>query len=180
MWVKDFFITRTVDLSEFPKYRPARYGFVEASLDDNPYITEEYRTDLEDLPEMRKRQLLYGDWDAFEGMFFQEWRAEVHVRDLVVNADVEHFASLDWGYSAPGVMLWWAALPDGTYHVRKEHKFKAESAETMAGRFKKITHELGIRKLRYIAADPAMWQKTGAGKGESIAETLLQRLAPAP
>ena len=48
-WVKDFFITHTVDLTQFPKYRPDRYGFVNATLDDNPYITSEYREDLEDL-----------------------------------------------------------------------------------------------------------------------------------
>jgi phage terminase large subunit len=75
LWVKEFFIDKSVDRAEFPKYRPERYGFVEATLDDNPYISEEYRNDLEDLPEMRKRQLLYGDWNAFEGQFFAEWRA---------------------------------------------------------------------------------------------------------
>lgn len=178
LWVKEFFIDHTVDLSEFPKYRAERYGFVEATLDDNPYITAEYREDLEDLPEMRKRQLLYGDWNAFEGQMFSEWRPDLHIVDLPVHSSVEHFASLDWGYSAPGVMLWWAALPDGKLHVRYEHKFKGESAETMAKRLKKITADLGIKKLRYIACDPAMWQKTGAGKGESIAETLLRKGLP--
>jgi hypothetical protein len=178
MWVRDFFIRKTVDPTEFSKYRPERYGFVEATLEDNPYISEEYRQDLEDLPEMRKRQLLYGDWDAFEGQFFAEWHAEVHVRDRHVLPEVEHFGSMDWGYSAPGVMLWWAALPDGTYHVRYEHKFKGENAETVAKRINRITNDLRIPKLRYIACDPAMWQKTGAGRGEAIAETLLRLRLP--
>jgi len=32
--------------------------------------------------------------------------------------------------------------------------------------------------VRYVSGDPAMWAKTGAGKGESIAETLLRRKVP--
>jgi hypothetical protein len=179
LWVKEFFIERTVDRGEFPSYDPGRYGFVEASLDDNPYISEQYRRDLEDLPEMRKRQLLYGDWNAFEGQFFSEFRQGVHVADLEVAPGVEHFASMDWGYNAPGVVLWWACLPDGRYHIRWELKFKGESAERVATLIKAQTAELGITRLRYLACDPAMWQKTGAGRGESIAETLIRRGLPA-
>lgn len=178
MWVRDFFIDRTVDLTEFPRYEPGRYGFVEATLDDNPYITEEYRRDLEDLPEMRKRQLLYGDWNAFEGQFFGEWRSDVHVHEMNIPPKVDHFLGLDWGFNAPGCALWFACLPDGKLHVRWEYKFKGKSAEVVAGDITRITKDLGIGKLRYLAADPAMWAKTGAGKGESIAETLLRRRLP--
>jgi phage terminase large subunit len=75
MWVKEFFIDHAVDRKEFPSYDPERYGFVEASLSDNPYISSSYKRDLEDLPEQRKRQLLLGDWNAFEGQAFGEWEA---------------------------------------------------------------------------------------------------------
>lgn len=177
-WVKDFFITHAVDRVQFPKYTPERYGFVNATLDDNPYITSEYREDLEDLTEMRKRQLLHGDWDAFEGQFFSEWSASVHVVDVPVQSDIEHFASMDWGYSAPGCVLWWACLPDGRLHIRHELKFKGESAEAVGKKIRKITNDLGIQRLRYIACDPAMFQKTGAGRGEAIAETLLRMRLP--
>lgn len=86
-WVKDFFIDKTPDRDLFKKYRPDRWAFFAAKLDDNPYIEEGYRDTLEDLPEMRRRQLLEGDWDAYEGQFFGEWRATVdgrpwHVRSL--------------------------------------------------------------------------------------------------
>lgn len=178
MWVKDFFIDHTVDRGEFPSYDPQRYGFVEASLDDNPYLSQEYRRDLEDLPEMRKRQLLYGDWNAFEGQFFSEWQADVHRRELRVLARVEHFGAMDWGFNAPGCVLWFACLADGRLHVRWEYKFKGLSAERVATEIRRITATLGIERLRYVAGDPAMWAKTGAGKGESIAETLLRRGVP--
>jgi hypothetical protein len=175
--VKEFFIDHSVDRKEFPSYDQARYGFVEASLEDNPYISEQYRRDLEDLPEMRKRQLLYGDWNAFEGQFFSEWQADAHVSALPVESGVEHFASMDWGYNAPGCVLWWACLPDGRYHVRWEYKFKGLSAEAVATEIIRINKSLGV-KLRYLVCDPAMKQKTGAGRGESIFETLLRRKLP--
>jgi hypothetical protein len=177
LWVKEFFIDHAVDVSEFPSYDPARYGFVNATLEDNPYISDQYRRDLEDLPEMRKRQLLYGDWNAFEGQFFSEWRPSVHVRDLPIAPGIEHFASMDWGFNAFGCVLWWAQLPDGRYHVRWEYKFKGVSAEVVALEIQRITKSLGV-KLGYLVCDPAMKQKTGAGRGESIFETLLRRGLP--
>jgi hypothetical protein len=75
-----------VDRDKFPKYDPRLYAFVDATLDDNPYLPKGYRKSLEQLPEMRRRQLLEGDWNAFSGQFFdvratkdgQPW----HVQDL--------------------------------------------------------------------------------------------------
>ena len=74
IWVKQFFVDREVDPEEFPKYSPKRYGYVEARLEDNPYIDPAYRQTLEELPATRRRQLLEGDWEAFDGQFF-DWQA---------------------------------------------------------------------------------------------------------
>jgi len=86
LWVKAFFVDRVVDPDEFPRYDAGRYAYVEARLDDNPYIDPAYRQVLEELPAMRRRQLLEGDWEAFEGQFF-DWQAfkgggPWHVADL--------------------------------------------------------------------------------------------------
>ena len=81
------------------------------------------------------------------------------------------FASMDWGYNAPGDVLWWLPLLDGHYHIWREFKFSQTPVWEVGQEIKKRTKELDL-KLDYIAADPAMWQKTGAGRGESIAETL--------
>lgn len=87
LWVKDFFIDKAPDPAKYPRYRAGDWAFVEARLDDNPYMDPEYRETLENLPEMRRRQLLEGDWLAYEGQFFGEWRPERdgrpwHVRSL--------------------------------------------------------------------------------------------------
>lgn len=183
LWVKDFFIDKTPDTAKYPRYRPEDWAFVQAYLDDNPYIDPDYRTTLENLPEARRRQLLYGDWQVFEGQFFGELRAErdgvpYHAQSVAIPAGVEWSAGMDWGYNAPGCVGFYAHLADGHYHRAREYKFQGQTADQVATAVKGILKELKVSKLRYIAADPAMWAKTGAGKGESIAETLLRRGLP--
>lgn len=182
-WVKEFFIDHSPDPQAFRKYRSDRWAFKRAKLEDNPYIEEGYRDTLEDLPEMRRRQLLEGDWNAYEGQFFSEWAAELggqpwHVRSLDIPSHCEWFASMDWGYNAPGCVLWWACLPDGHYHIAQEYKFQQTAAEDVAKTVKAMTKALHISRLRYIACDPSMKAKTGHGKGESIMETLSKHGLP--
>jgi len=87
----------------------------------------------------------------------------------------ETFVSMDWGYNAFGCALWWVCLPDGHYHIAREYKFKGQTAAVVGDAIKTITRELRVKRLRYVVADPAMWGHTGAGKGESIAETLSRQ-----
>jgi hypothetical protein len=178
LWVKEMFMTHAVDRAEFPDYTPARWIFFPARLRDNPYMAAGYRESLQSLPPLRRRQLEDGDWDAYAGQFFGEWRTATHVRTLDLSPDLEVFGSMDWGYNAPGVMYWWVCLPDGHYHIRREYKFQHATAEEVGGQIHRVTREMGLPRLRYIACDPAMWQHTGAGRGESVAETLLRLRVP--
>jgi hypothetical protein len=76
------------------------------------------------------------------------------------------------------VVLWWAHVGDGHWHIVRELKFQHETADTVAGRWKTIMGELGLKRVAYVAADPSMWAKTGHGRGESIAETLARHKMP--
>lgn len=89
-------------------------------------------------------------------------------------ADLECFGSLDWGYNAPGCHLWWLCLTDGHYHIVQEYKFQRTTVLEVGYEILKRTKALGIKRMRYLVADPACWQHTGAGKGEAIAETLAR------
>jgi hypothetical protein len=86
--------------------------------------------------------------------------------------DLEIFLSLDWGWNAPGCVLWWVALVDSHYHIAAELKFQRTAVETLGAEVWKRNKDLGFGRMRYVVADPACWQHTGAGKGESIAESL--------
>ena len=92
--------------------------------------------------------------------------------------DLEVFVSLDWGYNAPGCALWWVCLADGHYHIVAEYKFQRKTVYEVGAEILKRTRELGAGRLRYVVADPACWQHTGSGKGESIAESLSRQRLP--
>lgn len=89
-WVYEFFVEKVVDREQFPEYDPSQWGFVQGWLADNPYIESGYRQTLMNLPPILRRQWLDGDWQAFEGQFFdfQSKRDGVdwHVSDAGVAA----------------------------------------------------------------------------------------------
>jgi phage terminase large subunit len=182
-WVKDFFIDKSPDPEEFSHYDPAQWAFFPAYLRDNPYIKAGgYEQSLSGLRENRKRQLLDGDWGVFEGQFFDEFRPSHHVVDLgAVSNDCPRFLSMDWGRNAPGVVLWWVALPDGHYYIEDEYKFNGDvsgkvTVQDVAREIKRRCTERGL-KVPTCWTDPACWQHTGQ-IGESIADTFLKYRIP--
>lgn len=181
--LRDFFIHHSPDLDRYPqlktKYDPAQWVYIKALLDDNPYRDPDYETSLAVLHEARYRQLRWGDEDVFDGAMFAEWRESkdgqpYHVQRLEIDpTSVDWICGCDWGYNAPFVCAWYACLPDGHYYRRREWKDSGLSAEDFAKGFWKITREeLGIQRPRYVVADPSIRNKTGAGRGESVLETL--------
>jgi len=179
LWVRDFFITKTVDTAKYPKYKPEWHTFVQAKVDDNPYIDATYRDNLDQMPEPRRSQLLEGDWSVFEGAFFGAFKTlhqgrAWHMATRVVPAGTEWFASMDWGFNQPYCVLWWAVLPDGHLHIARELKGTQEDPVDVAQKMVALTRTLvgEAGRLRYVAADPSMWNKTGQDHGRAIVETF--------
>lgn len=100
------------------------------------------------------------------------------MRTITLPTDTRVFCSQDWGYNAPGVLLWWADCGDGHWHIAKELKHQGASVETVAQEWHRINAQLGLSHLIAVVGDPSMWAKTGHGSGESIAETLLRYRLP--
>jgi hypothetical protein len=94
--------------------------------------------------------------------------------------DLEYFCSMDWGYHAPGVILWWAALPEHRLHIVREWKFKGLADEEIAAGYHARTKRYGFRRIRYVAGDPSMWIRDGrnATRGQSRAETFTRARMP--
>ncbi len=97
-WFKRLFIDRDYRASE----RPEDYVFIQATVKDNPWLAEnspDYIRALENLPEDRRRAMLYGDWNVFEGQYFPEFRADVHVCEAFpIPAHWKRYRVFDYGF----------------------------------------------------------------------------------
>ena len=77
-WVKRLFVTRVHKSNEDSK----DYKFIPSLVYDNKFLMEHdpgYVKTLEALPENRKKAMLYGDWNVFEGQYFPEFDPYKHV-----------------------------------------------------------------------------------------------------
>lgn len=181
--LRDFFIDHEPNWEDFPpilkeRYDPNDWAYIPGNLEDNPYLPDHYEDDLAILTPWRFQQLRWNDWDVVAGVFFTEFSAKVHVADLGDPGDnVEWFRSLDWGYINPGVCLWWACLADGILYVRKEFKFSHATNNIVCDNIREMTLDLGTSRVRYTAADPAMWAPKD-DLGEMLNESFARNGVP--
>lgn len=131
-WVKALFIdgvppfevTETEVYSEVLKKRAkVTRQYIPAYATDNPHLNPEYIIELEQKPPALRKALLLGDWNVFEGQVFAEFvndpkhygdRLFTHVIDpFVIPDDWPRYRSLDWGYSRPFSVGYWAQDRDG-------------------------------------------------------------------
>lgn len=183
LWLKRYFIDRTVSEDEHEDYTPDEWGFIFSQLYDNPYLMDpdgtwtKYARRLKGYGPERARQMLDGDWDAIAGQFFGEFRREHHVQNLGDPGDeVQWIRGMDWGYNQPGVCYWVACLPDGRLYFRHEYWFRQTLVADVAREIAKRTEQLGIKHVRYTVGDGHMFDKTGTG--ESMAETMARHGVP--
>jgi PBSX family phage terminase large subunit len=120
---------------------------------DNPSLTENYLAALGRLTGARYERLFKGLWVTEEGLIYDEWDPAVH---LVLPKDVPemkwHFASVDWGFRAPGVCQVWGVdgnnrlyLVSETYRVEKNTDWWAGTIEDLHEKY----------NLKVIVCDPA-------------------------
>ena len=118
-WVKRLFIDREYR----PGERPQDYCFIPARVYDNKALLAQdpgYVQMLENLPEDLRRAWLEGDWNAFAGQYFKEWRQEIHVLEpFAIPAHWRRYAALDYGLDMLAA-LFIALSPDGKAYVYRE------------------------------------------------------------
>ena len=81
--VKKYFISkRGLSSEDFPMYKPEEICFLPATVYDNQILLDRDPSVLTRLQQMSKKdqqKFLYGNWDIFEGQFFDEFFYDVHV-----------------------------------------------------------------------------------------------------
>ena len=118
-WVKRLFIDRNYKETE----NPDEYLFIPAQVYDNYVIMErqpDYVKMLENLPEDKRRALLYGDWDAYDGRFFKEFSRRTHViRPFRIPDHWQRYRAFDYGLDMLACL--WAAFDEiGNCYIYKE------------------------------------------------------------
>ena len=168
--------------------------FVPSSVFDNPALLANdplYIQRLASTPEAKKKALLYGDWDSFSGQVFVGWRDDpTHYEDRLhthvispfrVPDDWAIWCGMDWGYSRPYAVGWYAVDFDGRMYRIKElygcngtpNVGVREEPTTVARRILDAEAQdpnLKGRKIHRVG-DPAIWGNAGT---ESIG-VLMER-----
>lgn len=197
-WVRARFLDRSVDLTEYPSYRPEDYLYIQSKLEDNPYFDERYDKVLAALPPELRRAYRDGDWDIFPGQYFPEFRRTHrvldtdyallkryvagqdipwHVEKLYVPDGTPYVRAVDWGYSPdPGVCLWCALMPDGRLYLDDEYVFMRTIARKVSEEITRRTRERGL-SVKYTVGDTQMWSPE-ADTGQSIQETFYLNGVP--
>ena len=143
-WVKRLFIDRRFREGE----EPEEHSFIQALITDNRALMEknpDYIRQLESLPPKLRDAWLYGNWEIFEGQFFEDFRIEPDMK-----AALEHGCTLtreelkeqgrwchviapfdlaagprrgwtilrsyDFGYGKPFSCAWWAVDYEGVIY----------------------------------------------------------------
>ncbi len=201
-WVKDYFVDphpgggrhiRRVYSKTLDEYQDRVVEFIPAKVTDNPHISADYVFELEQKPDALRRALLEGNWDAFEGQVFTEWRNDPeHYRDrrfthvidpFPIPADWRRYRSFDFGYSRPFSVGWWAADPQGRlyrfsewYGCQRDRGIGSNVGARMQPG--KIAEEIAAFEKQYMPglpvigiADPSIFDES---RGESVAQLMAR------
>ena len=186
-WVKRLFIDKKYESNEDPN----DYMFIQSLVTDNKVLMEsqpDYIKQLEALPPKLRKAWLEGDWDVYEGQFFEEFADRPdHYLDRQWTHVIEPFEipdnwtiyrCFDWGYNHPFACEYFAMDTDGIlYNILEFYgctKTPNEGLKWIPSKvfaeMRKIETEHRWLKGKNIigVADPAIWN---AEYGESIAET---------
>ena len=140
--------------------RGRQVRFIPAKLTDNPHLNPEYASDLDNLPEAMRAAFRDGSWTSFSGQVFTEWRHDRHVVPRIeLPATWLRYAGMDYGWTAPSVVIWGARDNDGRMWLYRELTMVQTPEREQARNI--LTAETGEQVVRH-AADPAMWGKTGS------------------
>ena len=185
-WVKRLFISRAYIENE----NPDEYSFIQSLVTDNKALLKEqpdYIKQLEALPPKLREAWLYGNWDIFEGQFFEDfidkpdhyadrqWTHVIHPFEIPDSWKI--YRSFDWGYNRPFSCGWWAVDFDGVVYrilelygcTKTPNEGVKWTPPQVFAEIARIEREHSWLKGKKIigVADPAIWN---AETGKSVAD----------
>jgi hypothetical protein len=139
-----------------PDYSPTREYFqVDSML--NPYLPEDYKERLRNMPDNWQKRYVHGEFVVFEGLIYPSFSKDIHVVDpFVVDPAWNITRVIDFGMSNnPSVCLWIASDFMGNHFVVKEFTAK----DTLIDEFCSGIHELSSgMNIHRTFCDPSMFK----------------------
>ena len=146
--------------------------FIPASVWDNPYLTQDgsYIAMLASLPEVKRKQFLYGDWDVVEEGAFPDFDKSTHVVEpFEVPSGWTKIRSADFGFSSHSAVLWGAIDYDNNIWIYRELYINRLTADQLGRMI--IDLEEGDGRIQDAVLDSSCWARRG-DRGPSIAEMI--------
>ena len=137
--------------------------FIQARVTDTPQLGDEYRANLAGLDEKLRKAMEEGDWSTFEGQVFPELTWDRHVvQPIALPPSWRRYVGVDWGYTAPWAVGWFAVDEDGRIWLYREIYETGVGEAEQAKRILAAEAEDEHISVRY--ADDAMWATRGSAK----------------
>ena len=172
-WYRRLFIERDFREGE----NPDDYVFIQALVTDNAALMEsnpDYIKQLESLPPAQRAAWRYGDWYSYEGRFFSEFRADIHVIEpFPIPKRWRRYRALDYGLDMLAV-LWMAVDDMGNEYIYRE----LHVPNTIAPDAARMISEMSVyddgtpEDISATFAPPDLWSRT-KDSGRCIADLFF-------
>ena len=140
----------------------------------------DYVKQLESLPDELRRMWLDGDWDVFQGQYFDTFKRDVHtIKPIPIPDSWYRYRVIDYGYRAPFCCLWLAVDYDQNVYIYREHYVAGRELHYHMNKIKELS---GDEDYMATIIDPSTYisnpQNTNrsdvtAPSNKSIADILL-------
>lgn len=166
-WVKRLFVDRDFRGKE----NPDEYVFIPATVDDNVNINQDYKDQLDLLPEDIRRAHRYGDWNALSGVYFEEFMDGVHTcKPFPIPPHWARYRSMDYGLDMH-FCIWVAVDEEKRCYVYRQF----EQSNMYVSDAARIQVELtrADEHIGYTIAPPDLWarnRETGKSQANIFAE----------
>lgn len=166
--VRNYFVKKEIhDSEKFPEYRASEVCFIPATIYDNQIVIDRDPGQIKRLQQMSKKdqqKYLFGNWDIFEGQFFDEFFSDVHIvksEDYLSYEDIKKFnclAGMDYGnYTAVEYMF---KNYNGDVCVFDEFTDIKSVRSVKVEGLKKFVTDRGLAKIT-IYGDTNLWNPDG-------------------
>jgi hypothetical protein len=149
--------------------------FIFGTVEDNAFIDDGYRKNLEMNTGWRLRAYRYGDWDIAAGQFFTTFRHDMHVIEpFSLPYGWRYWCAMDYGFTHYTTVYLFAQDGDGRVYVADEHAERRWLVPRHSTAIKAMLERNGLSldRLDTFVAGPDVWARRGTEL--TIAERYAQ------